>query len=135
MILNYKGYNNVWCYEEADVICHANVYVGDITKKYRENGEKWLEMQDKIKETTKVEGFDTEGVGLSYSTEMMEMVTNRIINETHCHDEIVFHISTSFEEMENLCIVVLQGKRTYAFSFDFGVYLLNNHGETVQRLT
>ena len=32
MILQYKGFKENWCYEEADQISFANVYVGDIIK-------------------------------------------------------------------------------------------------------
>ena len=28
MILQYKGFNNNWCYEEAETIIFANVWVG-----------------------------------------------------------------------------------------------------------
>jgi hypothetical protein len=38
MILQYKGFNNNWVYEEADTIASAVVWVGKETRDYRKGG-------------------------------------------------------------------------------------------------
>lgn len=35
MVLQYKGFNNNWIYEEAEVITSAVVWVGKETRAYR----------------------------------------------------------------------------------------------------
>ena len=38
MILQYKGFNNTWVYEEAEIITSAVVWVGKETRDYRKGG-------------------------------------------------------------------------------------------------
>lgn len=49
MILQYKGFNNNWCYEEAETIIFANVWVGKETKDYRRGGVRYDQHIKEIK--------------------------------------------------------------------------------------
>lgn len=118
MILEYKGFNNNWIYEEAEIITYAVVWVGKETQKYREGGLKYKTESD-----------------LAYVKEMHEAVDNLIKEETHCSDEIIYHIDKPFEQMENVTVVTLSDKNKYITRvFENGVYLLNSKGQTVQKL-
>ena len=123
MVLQYKGFNNNWCYEEADTITHAVVWVGKETRDYREGGARY-----KLKE---VNGQDD----LSYVKELHDAVDRLIMEETHCADEITYHIDKPFDQMENVVVVTLSDRNKYITRvFESGVYLLNSRGQTVQRL-
>ena len=123
MILQYKGFNNNWCYEEADTITSAVVYVGKETRDYRKGGIRY-EQKQKLNQDD-----------LAYVKEMHEAVDKIIMEETHCSDEIVYHINKPFDEMENVVVVTLSDKNKYVTRvFESSVYLLNNKGQTVQRL-
>lgn len=127
MILQYKGFNNNWCYEEAETIIYATVLVGKVTSKYRNGG---AEYKNKYANSD-----DTEVIGLSYVNKMREEVDNLIVNETGCSDEIVYLINKPFDEMENVTVVTLNDKcKNTTYVFDSDVYLLNSKGQTVQRL-
>ncbi len=134
MILQYKGFNNNWIYEEADTVAHAVVWAGKETRDYREGG---VRCSLKYSEEY-MHGRSKEEVDLSYTREMHEAVDRLIKEETHCSDDIVYHIAqTRFDEMENVVVVTLQDKNKYitrVFNQDGGVYLLNSRGQTVQRL-
>lgn len=116
MILEYKGYNNNWCYEEASVISWAFVSV------------------DKEIESVKNK-FN--GNTLNLEAEIRIVIETKIRNETMASsDYISFMIGkTPISELTNICVVILNGKdlnETYVFLS--GVYLLNNSGGTVQRI-
>ncbi len=68
---------------------------------------------------------------------MHEAVDRLIKEETHCGDDIVYHIApTRFDNMENVVVATLQDKNkhvTRVFNPDGGVYLLNSRGQTVQK--
>lgn len=116
MILQYKGFNNNWTYEEADTITYAVVYVGEVTRKYR---------CDRSNDSD----------ALKRAKMMHDEVDKLIDQETHCGDEIVYHIDKPFSEMENVTVVMLRDRnKNITRVFDSGVYLLNNKGQTVQRL-
>lgn len=123
MILQYKGFNNNWVYEEAEVITHAVVYVGKETRDYRKGGIRY-EQKQKLNQDD-----------LAYISEMRKAVDKLIIKETHCNDEIVYHIDKPFDEIENVVVVSLNDRnKNVTHVFEDGVYLLNSRGQTVQRL-
>lgn len=116
MILQYKGFNNNWCYEEADVITSAVVYVGEVTESYRN---KKNEYKDEIR----------------YADEVYKAVNSFIIKETCCEDNIAYHTGM-LDQLGNVVVVTLNDKnKNITRVFDNGsVYLLNSNGQTVQRL-
>ena len=117
MILQYKGFNNNWTYEEADTITYAVVGIVEVTKKYRRDGSTDSEYE------------------LKRVKMMHDDVDKFIDQETHCGDEIIYHIDKPFSEMDNVTVVMLRDKnKNITRVFDKGVYLLNNKGQTVQRL-
>lgn len=135
MILQYKGFNNVWCYEEAETISFANVYIGDITRKYSRDGELYKETKRKIREQYG-DDIDRDGLTLKLCSDEREEINNAIIEETHCINDIVYHIDGELADVRNVCVVMLHDKNKYVGTrvFTEGVYLLNNRGQTVQKL-
>ena len=129
MVLQYKGFNNNWVYEEAEVITSAVVWVGKETRDYRKGG---------IRYEKKYESLHNREIGeadLAYVKEMHEAVDRLIREETHCGDEIVYHIDKPFDQMENVTVVTLNDKnKNVTRVFESGVYLLNSKGQTVQKL-
>lgn len=134
MILQYKGFNNNWIYEEAETITYAVVWVGKETRDYRKGG---VRHSYKYSEEY-MRGRTKEVVDRAYADEMHKAVNRLIKEETHCSDDIVYYINSSkFSEMENVVVVTLQDKHKYitrVFNQDGGVYLLNSRGQTVQKL-
>ena len=132
MILQYKGFNNNWVYEEADTITYATVWVGKETREYREGSNRHKNKYENL------HGREIAEADLAYAKEMHEAVDRLIKKETHCCDDITYHIApTRFDEMENVVVVTLQDKHKYVtrvFNPDGGVYLLNSRGQTVQKL-
>ena len=135
MILQYKGFNNNWCYEEAETISYAKVYIGDITKKYHRDGELYKELDRKIREKYP-DGIDRDGLSLEFVQEEHNAVNEAIMKETNCGNDIVYHIEGNFSDMTNVCVVMMHDKNKYigARVFSDNVYLLNNRGQTVQKL-
>lgn len=129
MVLQYKGFNNNWVYEEAETVTSAVVWVGKETRDYRKGG---------IRHEKKYENLHGREVGevdLSYVKEMHEAVDRLIKEETHCGDEIVYHIDKPFDQMENVTVVTLNDKnKNVTRVFESGVYLLNGKGQTIQKL-
>ena len=129
MILKYKGFNNNWTYEEAEIITHAVVWVGKETRDYHD----FLKYSEEH-----MRGYTKEEVDLVLMREMHEAVDRLIKEETHCCDDIVYHIGpTRFDELENVVVITLQDKNKYVtrvFNPDGDVYLLNSEGQTVQKL-
>lgn len=133
MILQYKGFNNNWCYEEAETIIFANVWVGKETRDYREGGDRYKLHTEKLQEFMTEE--ERNNLRLKYAQEMHNAVDRLIKQETNCYDNIVYHIEGSFDKMENVCVVTLIDKnKTNTYVFEYGVYLLNNRGQTVQKI-
>lgn len=117
MILQYKGFKNNWCYEEADQIIFANVYVGDV-----------------IEEVLKKEYGD----GLEQARAMQNAVDEFLKKETGCYsDEIIYHTEGIFKDIKNVCVVMLndKNKHTTRVFYKNTAYLLNNRGQTIQRLS
>jgi len=132
MILQYKGSKNNWCYEESNTIIWSNVWVGDITKDYRE-GNKYDEY---LKEQMKLQGEELKQLNIIYARRMLDEVNELIKKETNCADDIVYLIGDLiFTEMDNICVVTLKDKNKYCtYVFNSGVYILNNSGGTVQKI-
>ncbi len=129
MILQYKGFNNNWCYEEADTITSAVVWVGKETRDYRKGGIRHKKRYENL------HGLEIAEADLAYVKEMHEAVDRLIKKETHCGDEIVYHIDKPFDQMENVTVVSLTDKnKNITRVFENGVYLLNSKGQTVQKL-
>lgn len=115
MILQYRGFKENWCYEEADQISYANVYVGDVIKEY----------------SKKEYGDDLERARAIHNA-----VDEYLKKETGCYtDEIIYHVGT-FTDMNRVCVVMLDDKNKHITRVFYknSVYLLNNRGQTVQRL-
>lgn len=133
MILQYKGFNNNWCYEEAETIIFANVWVGKETRDYRKDGMRHKFHTEKLQKCSSEE--ERESLKLKYVQEMHNAVDKLIKEETNCYDNIVYHIDSRFDDMENVSVVTLMDKnKTITYVFENGVYLLNNRGQTVQRI-
>ena len=117
MVLQYKGFNNNWCYEEADTVTRAVVYVGEVAESYRKRRS---EYKDEIR----------------YADEVYNAVNSLIIKETACdEDTIAYHIDKQFDQLGNVVVVILRDRnKNVTRVFENGVYLLNNNGQTVQRL-
>ena len=70
MILQYKGFNNNWIYEEAETITHAVVWVGKETRDYREGG-----VRHSLKYSEEyMRGRSKEEVDLAYVNEMHKCI-------------------------------------------------------------
>lgn len=129
MILQYKGFNNNWVYEEAEVVTSAVVWVGKETQDYREGGVRYKKKYENL------HGREIGEADLAYVEEMHEAVDRLIKNETHCSDEIIYKIDKPFDQMENVTVVTLNDKnKSVTYVFESGVYLLNSKGQTVQKL-
>jgi len=142
MILQYRGFNNNWCFEEAETIIYANVWVGKETKDYREDGVRWKIHQEECFKAKTEDELDE--LHLKYVQEMHNAVDKLIKEETHCSNDIIYNINCTFDKLEDVCVVTLIDKSkiiTRVFNVvdiinedHKDVYLLNNRGQTVQRL-
>ena len=123
MILQYKGYNNNWCYEEANTIIWANICVGRITQDYKE---KKINLNQNVDSTQEMHNVQ----------EMHKAVNELIQSETNCDSDIIYLIGNkSFSDLDNICVVTLKDKMKYiTYVFIEGVYILNNSGGTVQKI-
>lgn len=118
MILQYKGYKNNWCYEEANTITFSTVYLGDVISD--------------IHCTNKFEN------SLEEAQYVQKIVDEYILKETGCTN-IVYNIGdTKFVDMKNVYVVNLSGdgrdEKYITYVFTKGVYLLNNSGKTIQKI-
>jgi hypothetical protein len=117
MILQYKGFKENWCYEEAEQISYANVYVGDVIEQVLE------------KEYSN---------GLEQAKAMQNAVDEILKKETGCYsDEIIYHTEGIFKDMKHVCVVMLDDKNKHITRVFYKntAYLLNNRGQTIQRLS
>ena len=118
MILQYRGFsNNVWCYEEADTICSSLLDAGNALEKCKTK--KYTDMLEK-------------------SSDMYAVLEEYIEEKTGCYeDEIIYHSDDyTIEDMDIICVVNLQDKNKHITRvfYNTDVYLLNNRGQTVQKL-
>lgn len=133
MILQYQGFKNNWCYEEADTIVFAKVWVGKVTRDYRQGGIQHKIHAEELKKCNSEKERDS--LKLKYVQEMQDAVNKLIKEETNCYDDIVYHTEGRFDEMENVAVVTLMDKnKMVTYVFDDGVYLLNSRGQTVRRI-
>ena len=133
MILQYKGFNNNWCYEEAETITFANVYVGIETRDYRVGGARHKLYEEESQKCETEEMRET--LRLKFIDELHRAVNRLIKKETNCCDDIAYHIDDPFESMENITVVTLTDKhKSVTRVFKNGAYLLNSRGQTVQRI-
>lgn len=133
MILQYQGFKNNWCYEEADTIVFAKVWVGKETRDYRQGGTRHKMHTEELKKCNSEKERDS--LKLKYVQDMQDAVNKLIKEETNCYDDIVYHTEGRFDEMENVAIVTLMDKnKMVTYVFDDGVYLLNSRGQTVRRI-
>jgi len=133
MILQYKGFNNNWCYEQANTIVWSNVWVGKETRDYRQGGVRYNLHQAESKDDL---GRGIITSDLKYIEEIHKAVDHLIKEETKCADEIVYLVGDKlFVNLENVCVVTLQDKSKYiTYVFEKGVYILNDSGGTVQKI-
>lgn len=129
MILQFKGINNNWSYEEADIITYAYINVGEITKNYRGNKRPNFRTQE-----------DEYDWNLNRSKEMHDAVDDYICRQTNAAN-IIYNIGElPFSEMNNVLVVMLDDKNKHitrvfnTTNADTSVYLLNGKGQTVQKL-
>lgn len=142
MILQHRGFNNNWCFEEAETIIYANVLVGKETRDYRENGVRWQIHQEELKKCA--DKNEEDELKLKYVREMHNAVDRLIKKETNCSNDIIYNINCTFDKLEDVCVVTLMDKSkiiTRVFNiadmsdkYHKDVYLLNNRGQTVQKL-
>lgn len=113
MILQYKGYNDSWVYEDAEKIAVSTVEIS-IACITEEDTEKQLEEIRKIS----------------------EQIEGEIIAATSCTN-IAYLTDVPLWRCGCANAVMLSGKgkeRTYVFDMDKEVYLLNNDGKTVGKV-
>lgn len=71
MVLKYKGFNNNWVYEEAEVITSAVVWIGKKTRAYRKGGVRYEKKYSELYKDGKTpEQSDLNKVDLDYVAEM-----------------------------------------------------------------
>lgn len=113
MILQYKGFNNNWTYEEADSITTSTL---PITKaEIHEN--------DSDKELEKIRYFS-------------EQIHKEIQEATQCNN-MTFIMDKPLYSVGFVKVAILRDKNkevTYVFDAFKEVYLLSNSGKTVKRL-
>lgn len=135
MILQYKGFNNNWTYEEAETITYAVVWAGKETRDYREGGVRYAHKYS----NENMRGRSKEEVDLAYTKELHNAVDKIIKNETGFDGDIVYHLGEArFDDLENAVVVMLKDKNkniARVFNQGNGVYMLNSKGQTVQRLS
>lgn len=129
MILQFKGFNSNWSYEEADIITYAYLNVDEITKKYRGNTRPDFKTEE-----------DEYNWNLNRSKEMHDATDDYICRQTNAVN-IIYNIGElPFSEMTNVLVVMLDDKNKHIVRvFDTtnantSVYLLNDKGQTVQKL-
>ena len=116
MILQYKGFNNNWCYEEADIITSATIYLGEVAENYHN---KKNEYRNEI----------------AYYDEVYKAINEFIVKETGCENEIAYHTDKQLDKLGNVVVVMLNDRnKNVTRVFENNVYLLNSKGQTVQRL-
>ena len=118
MILQYRGYKNNWCYEEAEQISYSNINVEDVIKEYSSK-----EYNDDLERARAIPNA----------------VDEYLKKETGCYgDEIIYHTGEcSFMDMHNISVVMLGDKNKHITRVFYKntAYLLNNRGQTIQKLS
>lgn len=118
MILQYKGYKNNWCYEEANTITYSVV-----------------NLEDCLNNIHCTDNFEN---SLEEAKSMQKQVDKYIYEETGCTN-IIYNIGDiPFKDMKTVYVVNLSGEgrdeKYVTYVFTKGVYLLNNSGKTIQKI-
>ena len=80
MVLQYKGFNNNWVYEEAETVTSAVVWVGKETRDYRKGGIRYEKKYENL------HGREVGEIDLSYVKEMHEAVDK--IGRASCRERV-----------------------------------------------
>lgn len=113
MILQYKGFNNNWTYEEAETITVATVEVTRV----------------------KIEANDSDEE-LNLIKNISEKIDQEIREATNCSN-IAYITPKPIYELGYVKVAMLSDKnKDFAYVFDTNteVYLLNNSGKTVRKI-
>ena len=103
--------------------------------KFKPSAKQYKVVYTGVKSDKTPEKSDLDKADLDYIAEMHEAVDRLIREETHCGDEIVYHIDKPFDQMDNVIVVTLNDKnKNITYVFESGVFLLNSKGQTVQKL-
>lgn len=114
MILQFKGYKNNWCYEEAEIITFSTIYLGDII--------------DNCMHNTKEED-------VNFYKYLDTAISEYIKEEIHCEEPKFIIGDTKLDDLTNVYVVHLSGEnKNITYVFTKGVYLLNNSGKTIQKI-
>lgn len=113
MILQYKGFNNNWTYEEANqiTVSTAEVTIADI------------KANDAEEELNLIKKFS-------------EQIEEEIISATHGIN-ITYLTNKPIYKCGNVKVVILSDKNkevTYVFDMEQEVYLLNDSGKTIRKV-
>lgn len=114
MILQYKGFNNNWTYEESNqiTVSTAEITIADIEKN---EAEERLEIVKNIS----------------------EKIEEEIVSQTHAGAEIIYLTNKPIYQCGIVNVVILSDKNkevTYVFDTNQEVYLLNNAGKTIRKI-
>lgn len=130
MILQYKGFNNNWAFEEAEEITYAYLNVDEVTKKYRGDNRPNFEIEK-----------EEQDWALNRVREMQLAVDDYICRKTNAAN-IIYNIGDlPFSEMTTIAVVMLDDKNKHitrvfdkSDSSTASVYLLNGKGQTVYKI-
>lgn len=114
MILQYRGFNNNWTYEEANQITVSTAEISVIELKEKNVHEELKTIKN-----------------------ISEKIEKEIISQTHVGTDIVYLTSKPIYQCGNVNVVILSDKNkemTYVFDMEQEVYLLNNSGKTIRKI-
>lgn len=114
MILQYKGFNNNWTYEEANQI---TVATAEIT-------------------IAEIRANDAEEE-LKAIRDISEKIEKEIIAQTHAGINITCLTNKPIYKCGNVKVTILSDKNkevTYVFDMEQEVYLLNDSGKTIRKI-
>ena len=113
MILQYKGFNNNWTYEEANQITVSIVEITIVDIKENDAEER-----------------------LRLIKEFSEKIEEEIISTTH-GTNIIYLTNKPIYKCGNVKVIILSDKNkevTYVFDMEQEVYLLNDSGKTIRKI-
>lgn len=114
MILQYKGFNNNWTYEEANqiTVSTAEISIAEIEKSNPEQS-------------------------LKVIRDISEKIEEEIVSQTHAGAEIIYLTNKPIYRCGTVNVVILSDKNkevTYVFDTEQEAYLLNNAGKTIRKI-
>lgn len=111
MILQYRGFNNNWIFEESKSIGYTKINLND-----------FLGIPENRKTEDGIEGIKN----------TIEKIEKIIISETGTEAHIVYYVgNTNFIDLELISVVMLIGV-TYVINSE--AYLLNDLGKTIVKI-